>query len=213
MGEGAPGIDQRMRGEWELDGQDGRASQTSSHPAESNHPATHPRTLVAHLTKVTYHHPIQDLDEGAFDCGNECLIQSREEAEAIDSRFGIHFYPGRYTPAVGCIIPDYRQGDILDYLPPQKTAGGGIVILEEPEHLNWHRVGGRWSDHFSHVAGVAHTNYRAYAREHPQLPLVKDQLLRIFSVSYDRARVGRGRGRGGVLSGPWAGRGSGRGRG
>ena len=78
----------------------------------------------------------------------------------------------------------HPQGDILDYLPPQKTAGGGIVILEEPEHLNWHRVGGRWSDHFSHVAGVAHTNYRAYAREHPQLPLVKDQLLRIFSVSY-----------------------------
>ena len=50
------------------------------------------------------------------------------------------------------------------------------MILEEPEHLNWHRHGGRWSDHFSHVAGVAHTNFRAYAREHTLGELVLPHL-------------------------------------
>lgn len=47
-----------------------------------------------------------------------------EKAEGEEGfGFRLHWYPGRYCPGIGSIIPDSRRGDILDYLPP----------LSEPE--------------------------------------------------------------------------------
>eukprot|EP00617_Octactis_speculum_P025763 CAMPEP_0185770460 /NCGR_PEP_ID=MMETSP1174-20130828/59214_1 /TAXON_ID=35687 /ORGANISM="Dictyocha speculum, Strain CCMP1381" /LENGTH=662 /DNA_ID=CAMNT_0028455889 /DNA_START=199 /DNA_END=2187 /DNA_ORIENTATION=- len=83
-----------------------------------------------------------------------------EHCESIDDNsLGFAWYPARYIEENGCIIADQRKGDILQYLPPGTR---DLAILEEPEHLNWYHHGGRWSEHFQHVAGVVHTNYVQY---------------------------------------------------
>lgn len=43
-----------------------------------------------------------------------------------------------------------------------------IMVLEEPEHLNWYReAGDSWTIKFKHVVGIVHTNYFVYATEQP----------------------------------------------
>lgn len=42
-----------------------------------------------------------------------------------------------------------------------------VVLLEEPEHLNWYRCSGRWSSEYQHVVGVLHTDYSGYAADLP----------------------------------------------
>lgn len=42
-----------------------------------------------------------------------------------------------------------------------------VVLLEEPEHLNWFAARRRWSSRHGHVVGVLHTHYSGYARDLP----------------------------------------------
>ncbi len=54
------------------------------------------------------------------------------------------------------------MGDITRLIPDDEA---DVCIMEEPEHLNWFKPSGaNWSEKFTHVVGVVHTNYVYYIR-------------------------------------------------
>ena len=69
----------------------------------------------------------------------------------------IRWFAAEYKEFIGCVLQ--RDGDIIEQIP---EAERDVVILEEPEHINWYHHGPRWTDAFNHVVGVAHTNYLQY---------------------------------------------------
>jgi len=71
----------------------------------------------------------------------------------------MRWYPAEYCPFLGAII---QKGVDLAQLVPESERD--VVVLEEPEHINWYHHGARWTSLYSHVVGVAHTNYLQYAR-------------------------------------------------
>jgi hypothetical protein len=83
------------------------------------------------------------------------IQKNAPDADASTLKLG--WYPSRYATGLGSIL---NLDDITSHIPSDKN---DIVILEEPEHLNWYRNGPRWTSRFRHVCGIAHTNYEAYA--------------------------------------------------
>ena len=83
------------------------------------------------------------------------IQKNAPDADATSLKLG--WYPSRYATGLGSIL---NLDDITSHIPSDKN---DIVILEEPEHLNWYRNGPRWTSRFRHVCGIAHTNYEAYA--------------------------------------------------
>ena len=72
----------------------------------------------------------------------------------------ISWYPATYEAFHGSIV---QRGDV-DITQCIPEAERDVVILEEPEHLNWYHHGRQWTDEFAHVVGVGHTNYAHYAQ-------------------------------------------------
>lgn len=74
----------------------------------------------------------------------------------------IVWYTARYHSTLSSI---FAMGDIFQHLDVPDDAA---CVLEEPEHLNFYRVPGKdtWRGAFSHVVGIIHTNYKAYASHH-----------------------------------------------
>ena len=113
---------------------------------------------------------------------NDMTFETPEEQEeyvkkwvkkrtGFDSNFNVTFYPGRYAPEKCSILP---VGDPTKFIP---DSAADVAILEEPEHLTWYHHGKRWTDKFSHVVGVVHTNYLDYARRE-EGGEIKESLLR-----------------------------------
>jgi len=73
--------------------------------------------------------------------------------------FHLGWYPARYAGGIGSI---FGTDDIMSHVDPSEN---DVVILEEPEHINWYRNGPRWTSRFRHVIGIAHTNYEAYTTD------------------------------------------------
>ncbi|KAH8091468.1 digalactosyldiacylglycerol synthase [Aureococcus anophagefferens] len=99
------------------------------------------------------------------------------------SSLKIGWYPARYAAGLGSIL---NLDDITSHIP---RACDDVVILEEPEHLNWYRNGPRWTSRFRHVVGVAHTNYEAYATLESRDGRVGFDVLaeRVFTETVTRA--------------------------
>ncbi|KAJ1458747.1 hypothetical protein M885DRAFT_495942 [Pelagophyceae sp. CCMP2097] len=84
-----------------------------------------------------------------------------KNAPSGSAEFTVGWYPARYAGGIGSIL---GTDDITSHIPSWEN---DVVILEEPEHLNWYRNGPRWTTRFNHVVGVGHTNYEAYASCEP----------------------------------------------
>ena len=63
----------------------------------------------------------------------EWISKNAPDADASSLKLG--WYPSRYATGLGSIL---NLDDITSHIPSDKN---DIVILEEPEHLNWHDLG------------------------------------------------------------------------
>jgi digalactosyldiacylglycerol synthase len=78
-----------------------------------------------------------------------------------DTGIKIVFYNARFHPGLKSI---FAMGDMLSLIPDEDA---DVVILEEPEHLNWYRAPGKgWTQKFRFVIGIIHTNYVEYVSGH-----------------------------------------------
>lgn len=84
----------------------------------------------------------------------------REQVEGVE--FDVLFYEGVYSDDFGSIMP---VGSITDVFADSNVVKD-ICILEEPEHLTWHHSGRIWTELFSYVVGIIHTNYIEYAKKY-----------------------------------------------
>jgi digalactosyldiacylglycerol synthase len=74
----------------------------------------------------------------------------------------ILFYPARYHSKMSSI---FAMGDLCEFIVEQNNltiSEDAVCVLEEPEHVHFYRAQ-HWRDHFCHVVGIIHTNYKAYA--------------------------------------------------
>lgn len=84
----------------------------------------------------------------------------RKQVDFDESRLRVRFYAGRYVHHYHSVL---GVGDVTRSV----DSAAELVVLEEPEHLNWFHHGRAWLDAFPRVVGVIHTNYVEYANREP----------------------------------------------
>jgi len=111
----------------------------------------------------------------------------REEAKMEDAakELRIRWYVAWQEKAENSV---YSMGDITALIPQDEA---DIIVLEEPEHLNWYRAPGEsWTNKFKHVVGVVHTNYFVYAQEQ-SAALIRAPAMRLLCSWMCRAHCHR----------------------
>lgn len=89
------------------------------------------------------------------------LVEKAKLPQASD-RLRIEWYTAWQNKVENSL---YSMGDITALIPAEDV---DVMILEEPEHLNWYRAPGEsWTAKFKHVVGIVHTNYFVYASDQP----------------------------------------------
>jgi digalactosyldiacylglycerol synthase len=128
------------------------------------------------------HHFESPQDQEAYI--REWLAQEAGMPDVADSETGLRimFYPARYHTGLMSI---FAMGDVTALIPPEHA---DVVILEEPEHLNFFRYPGEgWSKKFHFVVGIVHTNYKDYASSQyhglwtaPALAMISSAMVRAY---------------------------------
>ena len=110
-------------------------------------------------------------------------LRDRAGMPGAAQAIGIQWYASHYHPALSSIFAVDDVCDACQDIPPN-----AVCVLEEPEHLNCYRAPGKasWRQRFSHVVGIVHTNYRAYAQAHAS-GLVTGPLVGALFASLVRA--------------------------
>jgi digalactosyldiacylglycerol synthase len=99
-----------------------------------------------------------------------------------ESGLRILWYPARYHPGLKSI---FAMGDLISLIPEEDA---NVVVLEEPEHLNWYRPpGDGWAKKFEYSVGIVHTNYVSYASSQyhglwtaPAIALMSSAMIRAY---------------------------------
>jgi len=99
-----------------------------------------------------------------------------------DHGLRILWYPARYHPGLHSV---FAMGDLISLIPDEEA---DVVVLEEPEHLNWYRAPGEgWAKKFSYSVGIVHTNYVSYASSQyhglwtaPAIALMSSAMIRAY---------------------------------
>jgi len=101
------------------------------------------------------------------------------KANVDASNLKLRWYRGSYRAFLGSIIQ--HECDIALSVPKEDR---DVVILEEPEHLNWYHHGAKWTHEYRHVVGIAHTNYLQYSRlNNKGTPgFLKEATARVFNL-------------------------------
>jgi len=101
---------------------------------------------------LRFDRPIQQEQYVRWWCANKANIE-------VGPNLKLLWYPASYRAFLGAVIQ--QEVDLVTVVPRRER---DVVILEEPEHLNWYHNGRKWNDEYAHVVGIAHTNYLQYAR-------------------------------------------------
>lgn len=89
-------------------------------------------------------------------------LKSPAKMDDASQELNIRWYTAWQNRAENSV---YSMGDIIGTISEDEV---DIMVLEEPEHLNWYRAPGEsWTRKFKHVVGIVHTNYFVYAQEQP----------------------------------------------